>query len=88
VSRPPAVRVERPRRLSRQDRARAVLACLSRVMRPLSCGELAERLGLTVERTKNAIYHDARFGLRDGRYWITEAGWRERLAGHPCTRGE
>jgi hypothetical protein len=74
--------------VSRQDRARAALALLSRVLRPLSCGELAAALGLSLARTHEAVYFDPRFSCTNRLYWITEAGWRERLAGHPCLRGE
>jgi hypothetical protein len=90
VSRPPAVRVERPRRLSRPDRARAALAYLSRVMRPATIAELALVVGVTYSAMQNAVtaLYDPWFRIGGGTVWITEAGWRERLAGHPSTRGE
>lgn len=87
MGRPRACLTAQPRALSRTERARAALAYLSRVMRPLTCRELAAALGLSVGQMHDAVYHDRRFSLAGGRYWITLAGWRERLAGHKDLRG-
>jgi hypothetical protein len=74
--------------VTRQDRARAVLACLSRVLRPLSCSELARRTGLHWGLIHGATYCHPWFSRGGGVVWVTVQGWRERLAGHPCTRGD
>jgi hypothetical protein len=74
--------------VSRQDRARAVLACLSRAMRPLSCLEIGRRTGLHWGLIHGATYCHPWFSRGDGVVWVTERGWRERLAGHPDLRGE
>jgi hypothetical protein len=68
-------------------RRRKALALLSRVMRPLPCSEVARRLGVDFFALRAAVYHPW-FSQAGGCVWITEAGWLERLARHPCTRGE
>jgi hypothetical protein len=73
--------------VSRQDRARAVLALLSRVLRPLSVTEVARRLGLTFAEADNATSSHPWFVRGQHRVWVTERGWRERLAGHKDSRG-
>jgi hypothetical protein len=74
--------------VSRPDvRRRKALRLLSRLMRPLPCSEIARRAKVEYAAMQNALQHPW-FDNRNGVTWVTEAGWRERLAGYPDLRGE
>lgn len=85
MGRPPAVRARRPRVLSRPERARLALAYLSRVMRPVRYTDLARIAGVDARAMLSAVDHHW-FINRGGMVWISEQGWRERLAGHKDMR--
>jgi hypothetical protein len=88
MGRPPARLAAQPRQLSRPERARTALAYLSRVMRPVTCQALARVVGVAYHAMQSAVdqNYDPWFTCRGGVVWISEAGWRERLAGHKDLR--